>query len=69
MKEEALDRTVWRDGFGRGFGLAVRQTAEWLKDYIYIYRNIIHKIKRQMLVFIHLSTTHNKLFAKALYCH
>jgi len=28
LKEEALDRTVWRDGFGRGFGPVVRQTAE-----------------------------------------
>jgi hypothetical protein len=28
MKEEALDRTVWRDGFGRGFGPVVRQTAK-----------------------------------------
>ena len=28
LKEEALDRTVWRTGFGRGFGPLVRQTAE-----------------------------------------
>jgi hypothetical protein len=28
LKEEALDRTVWRTGFGRGYGLLVRQTAE-----------------------------------------
>jgi hypothetical protein len=28
LKEEALDRTVWRDGFGRGFGPVVRQTTE-----------------------------------------
>jgi hypothetical protein len=28
LKEEALDRTVWRAGFGRGFGLVVRQTAK-----------------------------------------
>ena len=28
LKEEALDRTVWRARFGRGFGPAVRQTAE-----------------------------------------
>ena len=28
FKVEALDRTVWRDGFGRGFGPVVRQTAE-----------------------------------------
>jgi hypothetical protein len=28
LKEEALDRTMWRAGFGRGFGLVVRQTSE-----------------------------------------
>jgi hypothetical protein len=28
LKEEALDRTVWRTGFGRGYGPVVRQTAE-----------------------------------------
>jgi hypothetical protein len=32
LKEEALDRTVWRAGFGRGFGRGfgpvVRQTAK-----------------------------------------
>jgi len=28
LKEEALDRTVWRVGFGRGFGPVVRQNAE-----------------------------------------
>jgi hypothetical protein len=27
LKEEALDRTIWRSGFGRGFGSVVRQTA------------------------------------------
>jgi hypothetical protein len=27
-KEEALDRTMWGAGFGRGFGLVVRQTAK-----------------------------------------
>jgi len=27
LKEEALDRTMWIAGFGRGFGLVVRQTA------------------------------------------
>jgi hypothetical protein len=26
LKEETLDRTVWRARFGRGFGLVVRQT-------------------------------------------
>jgi hypothetical protein len=28
LKEEALDRTMWRDRFGRGFGTVVRQTAK-----------------------------------------
>jgi len=28
LKEEALDRTIWRAGFGRGFGPVVRQTAK-----------------------------------------
>ena len=28
LKEEALDRTVWRACFGRGFGPVVRQTTE-----------------------------------------
>jgi hypothetical protein len=27
-KEEALDRTMWRVRFGRGFGPVVRQTAK-----------------------------------------
>ena len=27
LKEEALDRTMWRNRFGRGFGPVVRQTA------------------------------------------
>jgi hypothetical protein len=28
LKDEALDRTMWRARFGRGFGPAVRQTAK-----------------------------------------
>jgi len=27
LKEEALDRTMWRAGFGKGFGPVVRQTT------------------------------------------
>jgi len=34
LKEEALDRTVWRARFGRGFGPVVRQTAEWMNGWI-----------------------------------
>ena len=28
LKDEALDRTIWRARFGRGFGPVVRQTSE-----------------------------------------
>ena len=28
LKEEALDRTVWRDRFGGGFGPVVRQNTK-----------------------------------------
>ena len=28
VKEEALDRTMWRARFGRGFGPVVRQTTK-----------------------------------------
>jgi hypothetical protein len=41
LKEEALDRTMWRARFGRGFGPVVRQTTEWLNKFLkwnYIFR-------------------------------
>jgi hypothetical protein len=28
LKEEALDRTMWRNRFGRGFGPVVRQNTD-----------------------------------------
>jgi len=30
LKEEALDRPLWRTGFRRGYGSVVRQTTEWM---------------------------------------
>ena len=33
-KEEALDRTLWRTLSGRGYGLLVRQTAEWMNEWM-----------------------------------
>ena len=30
LKEKALDRTMWRARFGRGFGPVVRQTTKWM---------------------------------------
>ena len=35
LKEEALDRTMWRNRFGGGFGPVVRQNAEWMN----VHRN------------------------------
>jgi hypothetical protein len=32
LKEEALDRTLWRTRFGRGYGPVVRQTAKWMNE-------------------------------------
>jgi hypothetical protein len=28
LKEKALDRSLWRTGFGRGYGTVVRQTTK-----------------------------------------
>jgi hypothetical protein len=32
LKEEAVDRTMWRARFGRGFGPVVRQTTKLMID-------------------------------------
>ena len=32
FKEEALDRTLWRTGFGRGYGFVVRQATERMNE-------------------------------------
>jgi hypothetical protein len=34
LKEEALDCTMWRARFGRGFGPVVRQTAKWMNEWM-----------------------------------
>ena len=36
LKEEALDRTMWRNRFGRGFGPVVRQNTERMNLYVYL---------------------------------
>ena len=41
LKEEALDRTMWRNRFGGGFGPVVRQNTEWMNV---ITMNYIHEI-------------------------
>jgi hypothetical protein len=32
LKEEAVDRTMWMNRFGRDFGPAVRQNTEWMNE-------------------------------------
>jgi hypothetical protein len=45
LKEEALDRPMWRVCFGRGFGPVVRQTTKWMNEYseyLCIYFRTLH---------------------------
>jgi len=37
LKEEALDCTMWRACFGRGFGPVVRQTTKWMNVCVFCY--------------------------------
>jgi hypothetical protein len=30
LKDKALDCSIWKDRFGRGFGPVVRQTTKWM---------------------------------------
>jgi hypothetical protein len=32
LKEEALDHTLWRTHFGRGYGPVIRQTTEYMNE-------------------------------------
>ena len=32
LKKEALDRTMWRNRFGGGFGHVVRQNTKWMNE-------------------------------------
>jgi len=34
LKEEALDRTMWRHRFGGGIGSVVRQIIEWMNEWM-----------------------------------
>ena len=39
LKEEALDRTMWRNRFRGGFGPVVRQNTEWMNEAAKGYRS------------------------------
>jgi hypothetical protein len=42
LKEEALDRFLWRTLFGRGYGPVVRQTAEWMNEWMMLTQELKH---------------------------
>ena len=56
LKEEALDRTMWRNRFGGGFGPVVRQNTEWMNAYIYNTNLILYKseIKKHLAFSSHI---------------
>jgi hypothetical protein len=65
LKEEALDRTVWRARFGRGFGPVVRKKTELMNMFIsvlYMFRAISCSssgetiVSKQYLVYVTLCT-------------
>ena len=41
LKEEALDRTMWRHRFGGGFGPVVRQNTEWMNEHMILVNKIV----------------------------
>jgi hypothetical protein len=49
LKEEALDRTLWRTRFGRGYGPVVRQTAESGKKYFGDVEGVVAMIIKWVL--------------------
>ena len=40
LKEEAVDRTLWRNRFGGGFGPVVRQNTEWMNSVYSDYSSV-----------------------------
>jgi hypothetical protein len=58
LKEEALDRTIWRAGFGQGFGPVVRQPAEWMNEL-----NVFTRCLFSTLLCNHLDTSYPPLLA------
>jgi hypothetical protein len=51
LKKEALDRTQWRTRFGRGYGPVIRQTTEWMNEWI-LYLTKSHKFRKQLPKFV-----------------
>ena len=68
LKEEALDRTMWRNRFGRGFGPVVRQNTEWMISYYTGQRQrrcscyLTHAKSKEQGWFIHFCNTDDSLY-------
>jgi hypothetical protein len=60
LKEEALDRTMCRARFGRGFGPVVRQTTKWMSVVWYFKQNKTFRKSRR---------THTSQEVHSIYCY
>jgi len=52
LKEEALDRPMWRARFGRGFGPVVRQTTKWMNEWMFVYSLLQYRSFTQSILFL-----------------
>ena len=48
MKEEALDRPLWKTRFGRRYGPLIRQTADSIYEYHQKKRRILKEKTREL---------------------
>ena len=50
LKEEALDRTMWRNRFRGGFGPVVRQNTEWTSCYYTTWKHWLSSLSHYALL-------------------
>jgi len=59
LKEEAVDRTLWGNRFGRGYGPTVRQSTEWiLRTILCLLRTIISRLEKMREAQVHILEHH-----------
>jgi hypothetical protein len=58
LKEEALDRTIWRNRFGRGVGPVARQNTEWMNTFLFhVFRYwTLFRLRNRVTFFVASST-------------
>jgi len=54
LKEEVLDRTMWRNRFGGSFGPVVRQNTEWMNEHSYWQTAVLVQKVREVMSELHL---------------